>query len=48
MISEGRTYLATAWWIPTFVGLAMLVIVLGGYPLGDWLRDKFDPQLRQL
>jgi peptide/nickel transport system permease protein len=48
MISEGRTYLATAWWIPTFAGLAILVTVLGANLLGDWLRDKFDPKLRQL
>jgi len=48
MISEGRAYLATAWWIPTFAGLAILVTVLGANLLGDWLRDKFDPKLRQL
>lgn len=48
MISEGRMYMATAWWIPTFAGLAIMVTVLGSNLMGDWLRDKFDPKLRQL
>ena len=48
MISEGRAYLATAWWIPAFAGLAIMMTVLGANLLGDWLRDKFDPKLRQL
>jgi peptide/nickel transport system permease protein len=48
MISEGRIYMATAWWIPTFAGLAIMITVLGANLLGDWLRDKFDPKLRQL
>ena len=48
MISEGRMYMGTAWWIPTFPGLALMVTVLGSNLMGDWLRDKFDPKLRQL
>ncbi|MBN1848199.1 MAG: ABC transporter permease [Deltaproteobacteria bacterium] len=48
MISEGRMYMATAWWIPTFAGLAIMATVLGSNLMGDWLRDKFDPKLRQL
>lgn len=48
MISEGRMYMATAWWIPTFSGLVIAVTVLGANLMGDWLRDKFDPKLRQL
>lgn len=48
MISEGRIYMATAWWIPTFAGLAIMATVLGSNLMGDWLRDKFDPKLRQL
>ena len=48
MISEGRMYIATAWWIPTFSGLAIAMTVLGANLMGDWFRDKFDPKLRQL
>ena len=48
MISEGRMYMATAWWIPLFSGAAIAMTVLGANLLGDWLRDKFDPKLRQL
>jgi peptide/nickel transport system permease protein len=48
MISEGRMYMATAWWIPTFSGVAIAITVLGANLMGDWLRDKFDPKLRQL
>src|SRR5215831_15488808 len=39
MIAEGRGFLATAWWITLFPGLAMLLTVLAVNLLGDWLRD---------
>ena len=29
-------------------GLAILLVVLAFNLLGDWLRDTFDPKLRQL
>ena len=45
MAAEGRDYLATAWWIATFPGLAIMVTVLGMNLLGDWLRDALDPRL---
>jgi peptide/nickel transport system permease protein len=48
LIAEGRAYLATAWWIPTFAGLAITITVLGANLLGDWLRDVLDPRQRQL
>lgn len=48
MIAEGRLYLSTAWWIPTFAGMAIMITVLGANLLGDWIRDKLDPRLRQL
>jgi peptide/nickel transport system permease protein len=47
LISEGRPYMTTAWWIPTFAGLAITVTVLGTNLLGDWLQDNFDPHRRQ-
>jgi len=48
MISDGRTYLATAWWIAFFPGMAIFLTVLAFNFLGDWLRDRLDPRLRQL
>jgi peptide/nickel transport system permease protein len=47
MIADGRGFLATAWWISLFPGLAMLLTVLAVNLLGDWLRDHLDPKLRQ-
>lgn len=48
MISDGRNYLTTAWWIAFFPGVALLLVVLAFNFLGDWLRDTLDPKLRQL
>ena len=48
MIADGRGFLATAWWITLFPGLAMLLTVLAVNLMGDWLRDHLDPKLRQL
>jgi peptide/nickel transport system permease protein len=48
MIAEARLYIATAWWLPTFPGIAIMLTVLGANLWGDWLRDKLDPKLRQI
>ncbi|WP_332695546.1 ABC transporter permease [Halalkalibacter lacteus] len=44
LLSDGREYLATSWWIATFPGIAITITVLGIILLGDWLRDVLDPQ----
>lgn len=46
MVVEGRQFLASAWWIATFPGLAIFVTVLGFNLFGDGLRDASDPTLR--
>jgi peptide/nickel transport system permease protein len=46
MLSEGREYLATAWWLGVFPGLAIMLLVLGINLLGDGLRDALDPRQR--
>ena len=46
MISEGRNYMATQWWLATFPALAILLVVGGLNLLGDGLRDLLDPRLR--
>ncbi len=47
MISEGRDYITTQWWIPTIPGVAILLAVTGFNLLGDGLRDLLDPRLRR-
>ena len=46
MISEGRNYIATQWWLATVPALAILLVVGGFNLLGDGLRDLLDPRLR--
>ncbi|CAG9296947.1 ABC transporter permease [Celerinatantimonas diazotrophica] len=43
MLADGRTYMQTAWWVCVFPGLAIMLTVLGMNLLGDWLRDRLDP-----
>ncbi len=47
MVSEGRDYITTQWWVSTFPGLAILLAVTGFNLLGDGLRDLLDPRLRR-
>lgn len=46
MLSEGRGYLDTAWWISAFPGLVLMLTALVVSRVGDWLRDVLDPTLR--
>lgn len=48
MIADGRALIATGWWIALFPGLAIIVTVVSFNALGDWLRDHFDPRLRDV
>lgn len=48
MIAKGREYVTVAWWIPFFPGLAVAVVCLSFNMLGDWLRERLDPKLRQV
>lgn len=47
MIAQGRAYILTHWWYPTFPGLAIFFAVLGANFFGDALRDILDPRLRK-
>ena len=47
MVSEGRDYLTTAWWVSVFPGVAIFLVVMSLNFIGDWLRDYLDPRLRQ-
>lgn len=44
MLSEGRNYISTAWWVALFPGLAIFFIVLAVNLVGDWVRDRYDPR----
>lgn len=49
MLSDGkRGLMAGYWWLTVFPGLAIMSVVLAANLLGDWLRVRLDPQLRQL
>jgi peptide/nickel transport system permease protein len=47
MLADSRNYIQTAWWDSTFPGLAIMFTVMGFNLVGDWLRDRFSPELRQ-
>jgi peptide/nickel transport system permease protein len=47
VLAEGQGYFLTSWWIATFPGLAIFLVVLGFNLLGDALRDHFDPRRRK-
>ncbi len=44
ILSDGRDYIATSWWLATFPGVAITITVLAIIFLGDWLRDVLDPR----
>jgi len=48
MVSDGRGLIEQAWWVSILPGIAILVTVLSLNILGDWVRDRLDPKLRQL
>ena len=48
MVAQGRLYISVEWWIAFFPGMAIFLTVFAMNFLGDWLRDRFDPHLRQL
>ncbi|HTZ36782.1 MAG TPA: ABC transporter permease [Stellaceae bacterium] len=48
MLSEGRDYMDTAWWLTVFPGLSILLLVLTINLIGEHLRDYADPKLALL
>jgi peptide/nickel transport system permease protein len=46
LLADGHSYFLTAWWIATFPGLAIFLVVLGFNLVGDALRDQLDPRRR--
>jgi peptide/nickel transport system permease protein len=49
MLADGkRGLMAGYWWLTVLPGACIMLMVLSANLLGDWLRVKLDPQLRQL
>lgn len=46
MLADSRNYMTSAWWISVFPGIAIMLTVLGFNLLGDWLRDRLDPNMK--
>jgi len=48
MVADGRVIMSMAWWVRTWPGIAILLVVMSSNLLGDWLRLRLDPKFRQL
>jgi peptide/nickel transport system permease protein len=49
MLADGKKGLMVGyWWLTVLPGLCIMLMVLAANLMGDWLRVKLDPQLRQL
>lgn len=46
LVSNGRDYLMTNWWLAIIPSIIIVFIVLDISLLGDWVRDKLDPKLK--
>lgn len=46
MVSQGRQYLQTAWWLSIFPGLAIVITTIAANVLAAWLRIATDPAQR--
>ncbi|MBF0280049.1 MAG: ABC transporter permease [SAR324 cluster bacterium] len=47
MVASGREFMLEAWWVSTFPGLAILVLVLCINIASQGLRDAFDPRFSE-
>jgi peptide/nickel transport system permease protein len=46
MTNDGRSILQVAWWVSTFPGMMIMLLVLSANLVGDAVRDTLDPTLR--
>lgn len=47
MVSDGRAFILEAWWVSTFPGVAILLLVLAINIASQGLRDAFDPRFHE-
>ena len=48
MVADGRELIVANWWVSFFPGMCILLAVMSLNLLGDWVRDRLDPKMRQL
>jgi peptide/nickel transport system permease protein len=46
MVAAGRDSMLVAWWVSTFPGLAILILIMSINLFGEGLRDILDPRLK--
>ena len=46
MVSSGRDYMLTHWWLAMIPSVVIVVMILQISLVGDWLRDRLDPKLK--
>lgn len=46
MVSEGRDYMLQNWWLAIIPSIVIVALLIQISLIGDWLRDKLDPQLK--
>ena len=42
LLAQGETNISVAWWISTFPGIAITLVVVATNLIGDWLRDRLE------
>jgi ABC-type dipeptide/oligopeptide/nickel transport system permease subunit len=47
MVADGRAFILEAWWVSTFPGVAILLLVLAINVASQGLRDAFDPRFTE-
>jgi peptide/nickel transport system permease protein len=47
ILTNGKYYMDYAWWMTVFPGLAILITVLSINLIGEGLREKMDPRLKE-
>ncbi|AOB30905.1 peptide ABC transporter permease [Bordetella sp. H567] len=48
MLGSGRAFLMTAWWIAILPGAVIFLTTMSISIVGDWIRDRLDPSLRDV
>jgi peptide/nickel transport system permease protein len=43
MISDAQNFMVTSWWLPTFPGVAIVILGMGLSLVGDGLADMLRP-----
>lgn len=46
LLAEGSELLKTSWWVATFPGISIMLLVLGVNLVGDWTASMLDPIAR--